>query len=71
MYLRYVIFGSNDGVNYDLIAERPNMIVGVGGQYPKFYDYLSGSYRYVRLFINSTAASDPKRQLVKVGFHKK
>ena len=71
MYIRFRIYGSNDGKNYDLIAERPAMTVAVGGQYPKFYDYLNGQYRYVRVFINSTASHEPKRQLTKIGFFKK
>jgi hypothetical protein len=71
LYIRFVVYGSNDGVNYDLIAERPAMQVAVGGQYPRFIDFVNGSYRYVKLFINSTAPRDPKRQLTKVAFYKK
>jgi hypothetical protein len=71
LFVRFQLFGSNDGVNYELFAERPSMIVGVGGQYPKFIDFANGKYRYLKLFINSTAQHDPKRQLTKVAFYKK
>ena len=69
--LRYTLFGSNDGENYEIFAERPFMQVGVGGPYPEFIDFAEGSYRYVKLFINSTAPTDPKRELSKVAFYKK
>ncbi len=73
MYIRFRVYGSVDGVNYtDILAERANMIVGVGGQWSKFIDFLDGDKKYkkIKLFINSTSDKDPKRQLTKIGFYK-
>lgn len=73
MYIRFRVYGSVDGVTYtDILAERANMIVGVGGPWPKFIDFLEGDKKYkkIKLFINSTSDKDPKRQLTKIGFYK-
>jgi hypothetical protein len=71
IYIRFRIFGSNDGVNYDLISEREGRTVAVGGPYPRFIDTFSGKYKHLKLFINSSDRREEKWKFTKIAFYKK
>lgn len=63
--LKCRLYVSDDREHWELVSERPAETVAIGGQYPVYYEALSGKHRYVKLFINSTmeAAMLPLREL--------
>jgi len=72
LFIRYRVYGSNDGENYELISERPiKRAIGIGGPYTDFYDTLHGKYRFVKIFFHSSYADAPMLELTKLGFYKK
>ncbi|MBR2860939.1 MAG: DUF4038 domain-containing protein [Clostridia bacterium] len=73
IYFDFRIFGSNDGKTYDLLAERPNKTVAVGGPYPEYYEAVSGNYRYIKVFINSSdiPGAEPALNLSALEVYKK
>lgn len=70
IFYAYRIYGSDDGENYQLIAERPTKRVAIGGRYPVFYDPIHGNCRYVKFFIASPGGTD-SFHINKIGFFKK
>jgi hypothetical protein len=71
IYIRFRIFGSNDGVNYDLLSEREGRTVAVGAKYSRFIDTFSGKYKHIKLFINSGSPHQAKWKFSKLAFYKK
>lgn len=69
-FIEFKVFGSHDGVNYEMLTERVGRRVAVGGKYSTYYDTLHGTYRYVKLFLNSTDYME-KLQITKLGVFKK
>lgn len=69
-FIRFRTYGSNDGENYTLLAERAHDCVAVGGPYKIFHDPLHGKYRYIKLFINSSLYT-PQLELTKLAVYKK
>ena len=69
-FIEFRIYGSNDGKDYTLLAERVGRRVAVGGPYTSFYDPIKGNYRYIKLFINSSDYPDAL-QLTKLAVFKK
>ena len=69
-FIEFRIYGSNDGKDYTLLAERVGRRVAVGGPYTSFYAPIKGNYRYIKLFINSSDYPDAL-QLTKLAVFKK
>jgi len=66
--VRFRVYGSNDNKNWDILSERPAMNLAIGGAYGDFFEPISGKYRYIKLFLNSTSSSAPKFEITKLGF---
>ncbi len=49
--IEFRVFGSNDGENYDLYAERFGNRVAIGGEYKDYYEEIDRKCRYIKLFI--------------------
>ncbi len=52
-WIRFRIFASNDGENFDLLSERTERQYATGGRFGHSFDPVSGKYRYVRFFVDS------------------
>lgn len=70
VFYAYRLYGSDDGVNFEPIAERATKDVAIGGQYPVYYDPIHADCRYVKLFIASTGEEE-KFRFSEIGFFKK
>jgi hypothetical protein len=70
-FIQFRIWGSNDGENYDLLAERTAMQVAIGGRFGNYFDPVSGDYRYVKFFLNSDANISEPLKVSKVALYTK
>ena len=63
-FIEFRIDASNDREHWDPLVERMGPQVMVGGRFPRFFEPLRGSYRYVRFFLNAVPLYAPfKTQL--------
>jgi len=71
IYIKYRVYGSDDGESYNLISERPlSTGVAFGGNYYDFYDIVNYKCKYLRIFFNSLPVGTPKLELTKLAFYK-
>lgn len=52
-YVKFRVYASNDGVNYDMLVERLDGEVATGGRFNRYFETVSGRYRYIKLWFNS------------------